>query len=128
MEKHLFEEVSWQVFSCGNQNGALQSTATIKGLLGNREVMDAEEGEGPVDALNKALLKVLRGVYPVADQIILVDYMTHIENDNRGTAARVKVIVELQYGQETYLAKGISANILEASWSALVDGYSKLLS
>lgn len=81
-------------------------------------------GAGPVDAMTEALKLALKPHYPGVDQIRLIDYKVRVINPKAATAARVRVTIEFRDAQthEIYSTVGVSENIIEASWIALVDG------
>lgn len=88
-------------------------------------------GHGPVDAMAKALIKALRPHYPAVEQVRLIDYKVRVTNPRAATAAKVRVNIEFldESTHEVYATVGVSENILEASWEALIDGIEyKLLS
>ncbi len=97
------------------------SEATIKVLVEGEQVHTAAEGVGPVNALDKALRKALINFYPEIKDIYLIDYKVRVLNGKDGTAARVRVLIETGNGQESWGTVGVSSNIIEASWQALVD-------
>src|SRR5262249_40714726 len=79
------------------------------------------EGDGPVNALDGALRKALRPFYPNLEQMHLVDYKVRVVNARAGTAARVRVVIESRDREDVWGTVGVSENIIEASWLALVD-------
>jgi 2-isopropylmalate synthase len=81
----------------------------------------AGEGDGPVNALDNALRKALIPTYPSLEQMKLVDYKVRVINSTEGTAARVRVVIESQDDTDLWSTVGVSENIIEASWIALVD-------
>jgi len=104
----------------GNQEEPL-SEATIKVKVDDRVVHTASEGDGPVDALDKALRKALLQFYPDLTAVKLIDYKVRILEETSGTASRVRVLIESSDGRENWRTVGSSANIIEASWLALAD-------
>ena len=84
--------------------------------------MAVSEGNGPVNALDAALRKALRPFYPEIDKIQLADYKVRIINGQAGTAARTRVLITSTDGHSTWGTVGVSDNIIEASWLALVEG------
>lgn len=80
-----------------------------------------EQGDGPVNALDAALRKALRPSYPEIDDVRLTDYKVRIINGQAGTAARTRVLVTFSDGRDSWGTVGVSDNIIEASWLALVD-------
>ncbi len=79
------------------------------------------EGDGPVNALDSALRKALLPIYPRLSEIHLADYKVRVVNARAGTAARVRVVIESRDGADVWGTVGVSENIIEASWMALVD-------
>ncbi|HVN67390.1 MAG TPA: alpha-isopropylmalate synthase regulatory domain-containing protein, partial [Candidatus Sulfotelmatobacter sp.] len=79
------------------------------------------EGDGPVNALDAALRKVLEGSYPAVKEMKLTDYKVRVLDSAAGTAARVRVLVESADDKNAWNTVGVSTNVIEASWLALVD-------
>jgi 2-isopropylmalate synthase len=79
------------------------------------------EGDGPVNALDTALRKALKEFYPTLSRMHLSDFKVRVLNEKAGTAARVRVLIQSQDEAETWNTIGVSENIIEASWQALVD-------
>jgi 2-isopropylmalate synthase len=97
--------------------------ATVKLRINGEKAYVVDEGDGPVNALDAALRKALRPYYPQIDQIALEDYKVRIINGQAGTAARTRVFVVSNDGTDTWGTVGVSDNIIEASWLALVDSF-----
>lgn len=97
--------------------------ATVKISVGVDTEYVVAEGDGPVNALDAALRKALRAFYPQIDSIVLQDYKVRIINGERGTAARTRVLITSTDGHRTWGTVGVSDNIIEASWLALVDSF-----
>lgn len=97
------------------------TVATIKISVNGQTELTAGEGDGPVDALNDALRKVLRKFYPAIDSVVLEDYHVRILNPETGTRATTRVLIDSSDGHEHWGTVGVSENIIEASWEALVD-------
>jgi 2-isopropylmalate synthase len=87
----------------------------------HRELAVAE-GNGPVDALSNAMRKALCGLYPSLDDVRLTDYKVRVLTPQDGTAATVRVLIEHSSDGDSWNTVGVSENIIEASWQALVDG------
>ncbi|MGB4476982.1 MAG: citramalate synthase [Bacillota bacterium] len=102
-------------------NGEPVSEATVKVKIGDEVIHTAAEGDGPVNALDNALRKALAQVYPEIRNIVLTDYKVRVLDEGAGTAAKVRVLVESRNGEEPWGTVGVSTNIIEASWRALVD-------
>ena len=81
----------------------------------------AAEGDGPVNALDKALRKALIRFYPEIRSIKLVDYKVRVLEEKKGTSAKVRVLIETANGGSTWGTVGVSTNIIEASLQALED-------
>jgi 2-isopropylmalate synthase len=98
------------------------SEATVRVSLEDFEEHTAALGNGPVNALDKALRKALKELYPSIGNIQLIDYKVRIVNETAGTAAKVRVLIEFTDGKRKWSTIGVHENIIEASWKALVDG------
>ena len=97
--------------------------ATVKlEVEGEREYTVAE-GDGPVNALDAALRKALVPFYPELEAVSLTDYKVRIIDSRTGTAAKTRVLIDSSDGQNTWGTVGVSYNIIEASWRALVDSF-----
>lgn len=100
----------------------IQSTeATLKVRVGDRVEHVVGEGDGPVNALDRALRKALLPSYPELATMQLVDYKVRVINSTQGTAAKVRVIIESRDEGDVWSTVGVSENIIEASWLALAD-------
>ena len=97
------------------------SEATIKVSVGDETEITAAEGEGPVNALDSAIRKALLRFYPEISDINLVDYKVRVLEEKRGTAAKVRVLIQSSDGHNSWGTVGVSEDIIEASWEALVD-------
>ena len=95
--------------------------ATIKLRIGEQIEHVVAEGDGPVNALDTALRKGLQTVYPCLSEMQLVDYKVRVINSRQGTAARVRVVIESRDAESVWSTVGVSENIIEASWLALID-------
>ncbi len=95
--------------------------ATVKVKVAEQVIHTAAEGNGPVDALDKALRKALTQFYPSLARIRLVDYKVRILEESAGTGSQVRVLIESSDGEEEWRTVGSSTNIIEASWLALAD-------
>ena len=83
----------------------------------------AGEGMGPVNALDRALRTALKPSYPAVEQIRLTDYKVRVLDGKSATAARVRVLIESSDGTDTWTTIGVSYDVVEASWMALVDSF-----
>jgi 2-isopropylmalate synthase len=95
--------------------------ATVKVRVGDEVYHTAAEGNGPVNALDTALRKALTPIYPQLAHFHLVDYKVRILDGDNGTGATTRVLIDTQNGSRRWSTVGASANIIEASWQALVD-------
>ncbi|MGD2185269.1 MAG: citramalate synthase [Desulfobacterales bacterium] len=97
--------------------------ATIKIRVGDKEEITAGEGYGPVSALDNALRKALDKFYPDLDTMRLVDFKVRVIDGTRGTAAKVRVLIESRDQNQIWSTVGVSEDIIEASWQALADSF-----
>jgi 2-isopropylmalate synthase len=97
------------------------SEAAIMVRVGDRVEHTAAVGNGPVNALDNALRKALEKFYPELKQVKLLDYKVRILSTKDGTGALTRVLIESGDGQSKWGTVGVSENIIEASWQALVD-------
>ncbi|MDH3328274.1 MAG: citramalate synthase [Desulfobulbaceae bacterium] len=95
--------------------------ATIRLYVGGNEVHTASMGDGPVNAIDKALRKALTRFYPNLEEMDLVDYKVRVLSGEHGTGAKVRVLIESKDKKCSWGTVGVSLNIIEASWQALVD-------
>lgn len=111
---------------CGHRGDSLTATvsslATIKVTVNDQDILQAGEGDGPVEALDRALRKALEAFYPEVAQFYLTDYKVRILNSSSGTAATTRVLVESSDGSRRWSTLGVSTNIIEASYEAVVEG------
>lgn len=96
--------------------------ATVKIVVDGEERLTVAEGDGPVHALDGALRKALQEFYPELAQIKLTDFKVRVVNTREGTAAKVRVIIDSADGEQSWSTIGVSTNVIEASWLALLDG------
>ncbi len=96
--------------------------ATVKVTVNGQDILEAAEGNGPVAALDAALRKALVNFYPQIAEFELTDYKVRILDGYSGTAAKTRVLVESRNGHQRWTTVGVSTNILEASYQAVVEG------
>ncbi len=101
--------------------GEARSEAMIKIRVGEETEMTAAEGNGPVNALDKALRKALERFYPQLKEIQLTDYKVRVLDSQNATAAKVRVLIETKNGTSSWNTVGVSSDVVDASWKALVD-------
>ena len=102
--------------------------ATIKISVGKEEEITAAEGDGPVNALDNALRKALTKFFPQIVEMGLVDFKVRVIDGGGGTASKVRVQIETRDSREIWSTIGVSENVIEASWQALVDSFQYKLS
>ncbi len=111
-----------------NRSGPSTSQATIKISVGDDHEITAAEGDGPVNALDNALRKALNKFFPQIKEMGLVDFKVRVIEGSDGTGAKVRVQMQSRDAQEIWSTIGVSENIIEASWQALVDSVQYKLS
>ncbi len=99
-----------------------QAVATIKVTVNGQDILEAAEGNGPVSALDAALRKALVTAYPGIANFYLTDYKVRILDGKSGTAAKTRVLIESSNGHQRWTTVGVSCNIIEASYQAVVEG------
>lgn len=118
----LFELESYKVTLDRWRSGKYDTEAIVKIRVKGTRYIEVAEGNGPVNALDSALRKALRLAYPQIDEIDLVDYKVRVLSEEKGTAANVRVLIESADEHSSWGTVGVSENIIDASWEALVDG------
>lgn len=118
-----FERIKYHVEVGSGAEGELVTEATVKVAVQDEVRHEVGEGDGPVNALDAALRKALTSHYPRLQEMHLVDYKVRVVNSEAGTAARIRVIIESKDAQNVWGTVGVSENIIEASWMALVDAF-----
>jgi len=98
------------------------SEASIKVSVNGVTEITAAEGNGPVNALDSAIRKALARFYPKIQNVFLTDFKVRVLEENSGTGAKVRVLIQTSNGRQSWGTVGVSENIIEASWQALVDG------
>ena len=118
-----FRLESFRVTIEKDKEGPCSSQATVKISVGEKQEITAAEGYGPVSALDNALRKALGRFYPDLDTMRLVDFKVRVIDGGRGTAAKVRVFIESRDQDQIWSTIGVSEDIIEASWQALVDSF-----
>ena len=103
-----------------SENG-ISSKAEVSFLINGHVVDAVAEGDGPVDALDKAMRNALRDTYPAIKEMKLTDYKVRVLDSNLATAAKVRVMIESSDAETSWNTIGVSTDITEASWIALQD-------
>jgi 2-isopropylmalate synthase len=117
----LFRLESFRVVTDKREDGKVQTEATIKLWAKGERLIRTAEGNGPVNALDNALRDAIADMYPRLRDIELVNYKVRIIDEHKGTAAVTRVLIDASDGHDTWGTIGVSENIIEASWEALVD-------
>jgi 2-isopropylmalate synthase len=116
-----FAPESWRVMTDARGGESAMSEATVKLLAGGVRAVAVGEGNGPVNALDEALRQALRPAYPEIDEFELIDYRVRILDAEHGTDAITRVLIETTDNRSSWSTVGVAANVVEASWQALVD-------
>ena len=117
-----FETESWRVITETRPGDEAVSEATVKLLAGGVRYVVTGEGNGPVNALDQALRSAISQAYPEVAKFQLIDYKVRILDQGKGTDAVTRVLIETSDGERSWVTVGVGANVVEASWGALVDG------
>jgi len=116
-----FDFQAFRVVVDQSHAGQFISEASVKVKVGGVEEHTVAEGDGPVHALDRAVKKALVRFYPEIEEIHLVDYKVRVLDARQGTAAKVRVLIESRDGQQSWTTIGVSPNLMEASWMAIID-------
>jgi len=120
--KKFFELMGFRVIvEKSEEEGPSLSEATIMVRVGDRVEHTAAVGNGPVNALDNAIRKALEKFYPELKEVTLLDYKVRILSSKDGTGAQTRVLIESGDGKSKWGTVGVSENIIQASWQALVD-------
>ena len=119
-ESH-FDRIKYHVEVSVQGDGTVTNEATVKVAVGDQIRHEVAEGDGPVNALDAAIRKALSDTYPELQKMHLVDYKVRVVNSDAGTAARIRVFIDCKDDHDVWGTVGVSENIIEASWMALVD-------
>jgi 2-isopropylmalate synthase len=119
--KPHFERLKYHVGVTSLADGQPITEATVKIKVNGEERLEVAEGDGPVNALDAAMRKAMNGDFPGLRDMRLIDYKVRVVNSEAGTAARIRVLIESSDHHDVWGTIGVSENIIEASWLALVD-------
>jgi 2-isopropylmalate synthase len=119
----FFDVESWRVITESRADGEAVSESTVKLVAGGEREIVTGEGNGPVNALDHALRTAIERAYPAVNKFELVDYKVRILDQGHGTDAVIRVLIETADGEGSWVTVGVGHNIVEASWEALVDGF-----
>ena len=117
----LFRLESWRAIVEKRADGKVETEATIKIWVGGERYVRTAEGNGPVNALDRALRDALVEIHPHLRDIDLVNFKVRILDETKGTGAVTRVLLDASDGDDVWGSIGVSENIIEASWEALVD-------
>jgi 2-isopropylmalate synthase len=117
----LFRLEGFRVITEKRADGRVETEATIKIWVGGNRYIRTTEGNGPVNALDRALREAITEHHPHLADIELVDYKVRIMDTHHGTGAVTRVLLDSSDGHSSWGTIGVSENIIEASWEALVD-------
>ena len=124
LEAELFHLEAFRIIIEQREDGSSLSEATVKVHVGGERFIETAEGNGPVNALDTALRMGIERRFPNVRDIHLVNYRVRILDEDRGTAATTRVIIDSSDGRDCWGSVGVGENIVEASWEALVDSIS----
>ncbi|MFC1708855.1 citramalate synthase [Candidatus Omnitrophota bacterium] len=119
--KKFFELEGFRVIIEKRKDHKVYSEAMIKLKVNNIQEHTSSEGDGPVNALDNALRKALKKFYPQLSKMHLSDFKVRVLDEKAATAAKVRVLIQSQDENDSWTTVGVSENIIEASWQALVD-------
>jgi 2-isopropylmalate synthase len=119
--KQFFKLESFRVIMEKREDGKVMTEATVKIHVGGRRLIATAEGNGPVNALDRAIRIAIGRSFPSLKDIELTDYKVRVLDEKKGTAAVTRVLIESSNGVQSWGTIGVSENIIEASWQALVD-------
>ena len=117
----LFRLESWRVIAEKRADGRVETEATIKVWVDGERYVHTAEGNGPVNALDRALRGAIGSIHPHLHDIRLVNYKVRILDEANATGAVTRVLLDASDGTDTWGAIGVHENVIEASWDALVD-------
>lgn len=121
--EEVFALESFKILVAKSETGPVSSEAIVKIRVNGQTEFNAAEGNGPVNALDNALRKCLVKHYPGIQDMILSDYKVRVLDEKDTTAAKVRVLIETTDFKNTWSTVGVSENVIEASWMALVDSF-----
>ncbi len=119
--KPSFDLKHYKIIAGDQESADETSSAIIKIVVDGQVGFTAAEGNGPVNALDRALRKVLEDFYPCLKDVNLIDYKVRVLNQREASEAKVRVLITSTDGHTSWTTVGVSTNIIEASWIALVD-------
>jgi 2-isopropylmalate synthase len=121
--RRFFRLESWRTIVEQRPDGDQANEATVKLWAKGERIVATGEGNGPVNALDRALRSGLERLYPQLASLSLVDYKVRILEGGHGTDSTTRVLVSMSDGAAEWSTVGVAGNIIAASWQALDDGY-----
>ncbi|GAB7389053.1 citramalate synthase [Bacillaceae bacterium] len=119
--KEVFTLESFKILVEKTAEESIKSEAIVKLRVNGELVHTAAEGNGPVNALDNALRKALESYFPSIRDMYLSDYKVRVLDEKDATASKVRVLIESSNGKDKWSTVGVSENIIEASWDALIE-------
>lgn len=119
--KPFFSLEGFKVSTEKRFDGRIFAEASMRLSINNHKEFSAADGDGPVDALNRALREALIKFYPKLQDMHLTDYKVRVLDTKAGTGAKVRVLIESQDKNDSWTTIGVHENIIQASWEALID-------
>jgi 2-isopropylmalate synthase len=116
-----FEVESWRTIVEQDADGVVKTEATVKVHLDGDRIISTAEGNGPVNALDRAMRRAIVQKYPDLDTLRLVDYKVRILDEKSGTGAKTRVLIGTSDGHDSWSTVGVHENVIAASWRALED-------
>jgi len=117
----LFKLESWRAIVEKRADGRVETEATIKIWVGGERYVRTAEGNGPVNALDRALREALAEIHPHLRDLELINFKVRILDETKGTEAVTRVLLDTSDGERVWGSIGVSENVIESSWEALVD-------
>ena len=124
LKVELFHLETFRIIVEKREDGETVSEATVKVYVDGDRFVETAEGNGPVNALDKALRRAIERKFPSVHDIRLVNYSVRILDENKGTAATTRVLIDSSDGRDSWGSVGVGVNVVQASWEALVDSIS----
>jgi len=119
--KPLFTLKEYKVSTHAPSADGVNSSATVRITVGNEEESTTGVGDGPVNALDKAVRMALERFYPAIKDVKLIDYKVRVLDSDKATAAKVRVLIESADQHASWTTVGVSTDIIDASWRAMLD-------
>jgi 2-isopropylmalate synthase len=120
-QQDFFTVESMRVITDEQADSDFRTEATVKVWVGDQRRIEIAEGNGPVNAIDKALRAALNGAYPALERVHLTDFKVRILDGAGATGAVTRVLLDATDGEHDWTTIGVSANIIEASWRALEE-------